>query len=100
MKNGLTILFWFVAVGLFIFAYWTISEIHSEGGRCLNNPLVYGANTISNSLQSNLTCSCAFSGEKYVPFNFDKNGTYTLNFDPRAQSEEYYRKISNFSFHR
>lgn len=67
------LLFLIAAVLLF---YILVFKINSDGAKCLNNPLTYGANQLKEANKKELVCSCNLMSDKPTPtlyFNYNSS---------------------------
>jgi hypothetical protein len=65
--ESIMLILWIITTAIFVtFAF-------NNGTRCIANPLIYGANHLSESNNANFTCSCKFSNEPSYIINVDKD---------------------------
>lgn len=60
---------------IIILLFYGIYKINSEGGKCIQQPLIYGAEQYAKQGgDDGIFCTCSFYSPKYKGFYFDKNG--------------------------
>ena len=60
---------------ILIYGFYTIQVIKDEGSKCMARPLEYRVKFYTQSLKSELSCSCYFNDSKYLPLFINSNGT-------------------------
>lgn len=81
------IVFWSLVLTILILCIYVIYFLKSEGGQCLNSPLVYGVNQYKSS-NGEFTCSCS------SPFS---NQILTVTKDNLSLQDSYYNIQLNSS---
>jgi hypothetical protein len=51
---------------------------NNEGQKCLKNPLLYGANKMTNEDTGNLLCTCSLENPRYAQFYFNNEEVNVL----------------------
>ena len=73
-----TYVFYVLVIGVIVISSLFFFAM-KDGGRCLGNPMVYGANKAVNEATGPIQCSCSFQSPSYAPFYFDTKGMSTVS---------------------
>ena len=64
--EGIMLIVWVITLIIFLSQIWT------NGAKCMNNPLIYGAKVMTEKNNVSFTCKCSFDNEPNTIIFVDK----------------------------